>query len=59
MTVALITIGFGWVLSFIVPIVNSLMNEEYPEWQSSIIMLGMFMVIGGWIGAVASLHNYV
>lgn len=59
MTVALITIGFGWILSFIVPIVNSLMNEEYPEWQPSIIMLGMFMVIGGWIGAVASLHNYV
>ena len=59
MTAALIAIGFGWVLSFVVPIVNSLMNEEYPEWQSSIIMLGMFMVIGGWIGAVATLHNYV
>lgn len=59
MTAALIVIGFGWILSFVVPIVNSLMNEEYPEWQSSVIMLGMFMVIGGWIGAVASLHNYV
>ena len=59
MTAALIAIGLGWVLSFVVPIVNSLMNEEYPEWQSSVIMLGMFMVIGGWIGAVASLHNYV